>query len=163
MGFSSSNLRVEDLKSSRKSKSTTKRLPSAQHPVEIEYWYVLPTIRRELTKTLKSMGKLRQKEIAKILGITEAAVSQYIKGTRGVLELANGDVLELPEWLRNEINDSCETILKHKEKENVRKIFLTEVNRLIIEIRNRPKEFLCGLHEAFGLVDDNCVVCIDSQ
>ena len=50
-------------------------------PQEIEVWYILPAIRSQLCKELT--GKLSQKEIAKLLGITEPAVSQYIKGKRG--------------------------------------------------------------------------------
>lgn len=54
----------------------------AQHPQEIEVWYILPAIRRELVLALKEMGKA-QKEIAKLLNITEAAVSQYTTEKRG--------------------------------------------------------------------------------
>ncbi len=53
----------------------------AQHPQEIEVWYILPAIRRELVLALKGMGKA-QKEIAHLLNITEAAVSQYVTEKR---------------------------------------------------------------------------------
>jgi len=52
-----------------------------QHPQEIEVWYILPAIRKELVVALKEKGKA-QKEIAKLLNITEAAVSQYTKEKR---------------------------------------------------------------------------------
>ena len=56
------------------------KVPS-QHPQEIEVWYILPAIRRELVVALKEKGK-SQKEIAKLLNITEAAVSQYVSEKR---------------------------------------------------------------------------------
>lgn len=54
----------------------------AQHPQEIEVWYILPAIRKELVIVLKQKGKA-QKDIAKMLNITEAAVSQYVAEKRG--------------------------------------------------------------------------------
>jgi len=50
-------------------------------PSEIESFYLIPTIRKELTKHLKEQG-LDQKEIAKKLHITEPAVSQYVNSKR---------------------------------------------------------------------------------
>jgi predicted transcriptional regulator len=48
---------------------------------ELEVWYLLPAVRKELAKIMKEKG-LTQAKIAKLLGITEAAVSQYIKSKR---------------------------------------------------------------------------------
>ena len=45
-------------------------------PQEIEVWYMLPAIRKEFALTL-IRHELSQKEVAKLLGVTEAAVSQY--------------------------------------------------------------------------------------
>ena len=50
-------------------------------PSEIESFYLLPTIRKELTRHLKDQG-LDQKEIARKLHITEPAVSQYVNSKR---------------------------------------------------------------------------------
>ncbi|MFH1133103.1 MAG: hypothetical protein V1735_01300 [Nanoarchaeota archaeon] len=52
-------------------------------PQEIEVWYLIPALRRELAKVFVSKYKLSQKGAAQILGITEAAVSQYLKAKRG--------------------------------------------------------------------------------
>lgn len=49
---------------------------------ELQVWFVLPGIRRELANALKAKG-VNQKKIALILDITEAAVSQYVAGKRG--------------------------------------------------------------------------------
>lgn len=51
-------------------------------PQEIEVWYLLPSMRRELTRVLLENHDLKQKEVAKLLGVTEAAISQYKKSKR---------------------------------------------------------------------------------
>ncbi len=50
-------------------------------PCENVVWYVLPAIRSELAKELAKV--MSQKEISEILGITQAAVSQYVSNKRG--------------------------------------------------------------------------------
>lgn len=50
-------------------------------PCENVVWYVLPAIRSELSKELAKV--MSQKEISEILGITQAAVSQYVSNKRG--------------------------------------------------------------------------------
>ena len=54
------------------------------YPQEIEVWYTLPVIRKELAKELLNYN-LSQKEIAIKLGLTEAAISQYIHEKRATL------------------------------------------------------------------------------
>ena len=46
-------------------------------PQEIEVRYIIPAIRRELASLLIKEHYKTQKEAAKILGLTEAAISQY--------------------------------------------------------------------------------------
>lgn len=50
-------------------------------PQEVEVWYIIPSIRREFAIIMSKKG-MPQKFIAEKLGITEAAVSQYIKNKR---------------------------------------------------------------------------------
>jgi predicted transcriptional regulator len=49
---------------------------------EIEVWYIIPAIRREMAKGLVKKG-LKQREVARRLGVTDAAVSQYFTSKRG--------------------------------------------------------------------------------
>ncbi|VVC71937.1 Helix-turn-helix [uncultured archaeon] len=51
-------------------------------PCQTVVWYLLPAVGAELARELSGKG-LPQKEVAKRLGITPAAVSQYLKGSRG--------------------------------------------------------------------------------
>jgi predicted transcriptional regulator len=50
-------------------------------PQEIEVWYVLPAIRKEMCKELVGKG-MTQRQTAAMFGITEAAVSQYLNSKR---------------------------------------------------------------------------------
>lgn len=61
-------------------------------PCEIVVWYVLPTIRRELAKELVDTYGMKQSQVAKIFGVTDAAVSQYLKNKRGSSEIIEGSV-----------------------------------------------------------------------
>ena len=78
----------------------------AQHPQEIEVWYILPAIRKELVVALKETGKA-QKEIAKLLNITEAAVSQYTKEKRGTEISFPAEVKEFIKKAAAEITDAA--------------------------------------------------------
>ena len=56
-------------------------------PAEIESKTLIPALRAILAKTLAEKHKIRDDEISKMLGVTQAAVSNYIRGTRGDPEL----------------------------------------------------------------------------
>lgn len=51
-------------------------------PCQIAQWYLLPAISAELVRELKKLG-VKQAEIARMMGVTPAAISQYVKGKRG--------------------------------------------------------------------------------
>jgi len=52
-------------------------------PAEIESKTLIPALRAILSKKLAVDHKIREDEISKMLGVTQAAVSNYIRGTRG--------------------------------------------------------------------------------
>ena len=52
-------------------------------PAEIESKTLIPALRAILAKKLAVTHKIREDEISKMLGVTQAAVSNYIRGTRG--------------------------------------------------------------------------------
>lgn len=58
-------------------------------PCEFSVWYVLPSLRRELALALISEHGLSQRRTADLLGLTEAAVSQYVHGKRGGIRLSD--------------------------------------------------------------------------
>jgi len=74
-------------------------------PCEIIVWNIVPIIRKEFAKNLVDKHGLNQRETANKLGITEAAVSRYISGKRGALEITNNNII-------NEIKNSSKRIVK---------------------------------------------------
>lgn len=53
-------------------------------PCEVVFWKVGPSFRGYLVKKLVKEG-MKQRDVAKLLGLTEAAISQYLSGKRGLL------------------------------------------------------------------------------
>jgi uncharacterized protein len=56
-------------------------------PSEIESKLLIPAVRAILSKELVTEKGLKEEEVARLLGITQAAVSNYLRGTRGDNEL----------------------------------------------------------------------------
>lgn len=75
-------------------------------PCEYMQWHGLPIIRKELVKSLINNHGLNQKETAKILGITPAAVSQYLSKKRGKISIVDNAII-------SEINVSAEKIINN--------------------------------------------------
>ena len=63
-------------------------------PAEIESKTLIPALRAILSKTLAEKHEIREDQISKMLGVTQAAVSNYIRGTRGDPELIKKLVAE---------------------------------------------------------------------
>ncbi|MEM2220124.1 MAG: helix-turn-helix domain-containing protein [Candidatus Korarchaeum sp.] len=61
-------------------------------PCEIIVRTLIPSVRAAITRELIERHGLKQVEVAKLLGVTQAAVSQYIRGARGgVFDLSRDD------------------------------------------------------------------------
>ena len=56
-------------------------------PAENESKTLIPALRAILAKNLAENHNVREDEISKMLGVTQAAISNYIRGTRGDPEL----------------------------------------------------------------------------
>jgi predicted transcriptional regulator len=56
-------------------------------PSEIEAKSLIPAVRAILAKKLIKEYALKEEDVARVLGITQAAVSNYVRGTRGDMEL----------------------------------------------------------------------------
>ena len=119
-----------------------------QMPQEIEVWYIIPAIRRELAKSMVELG-LTQKQVADKMELTEAAVSQYLSSKRAKEVSFSNAVL-------NEIEKSAERIVKNKENlvsEMVRLANLTSV-----------KHVMCDLHKKQDLnLPNGCNICFEEE
>ena len=79
-------------------------------PSEVESKLLIPAVRAILSKELVTEKGLKEEEVARMLGITQAAVSNYLRGTRGDNELI-AKLLSLSEIMGmiKEIRDDLST------------------------------------------------------
>ena len=113
-------------------------------PQEIELWYIIPAIRKELSIALKELN-LSQRDIAKKLGVTESAVSQYFKDKRAINVHFNDKVM-------SEIKNSAKEILRKRDVMN-------EILRICNFIRS--EKVLCTYHKLHDQnVPEGCEICL---
>lgn len=114
-------------------------------PQEIETWYILPALRREFAEVLCKKYKMRQREIASILNVTEAAISQYKKNKRGVGVKFCGE-------MKKEIGKSAERVAKKTDS------FQMELQKIFAFMRKEGH--ICDIHKKIDLkVSKKCNVC----
>jgi len=112
-------------------------------PQEVEVYYLLPALRREIAIALKQAGKA-QKMIAVLLGITEAAVSHYFSGKRAA------DV-SLPEGFVKLVHERAARIKDSHSANAQIQYLLRQANE---------SRLLCKIH--FGMdknVPAGCAIC----
>ncbi|RMF54908.1 transcriptional regulator [Candidatus Woesearchaeota archaeon] len=108
-------------------------------PQEIEVYYIMPALRRNLAINMKNNG-MKQKEIAELFSIDKAAVSQYLSGKRG-------NKISFDDSIQKEIKKSASLI---KDKLS----YLREMQRLLRIIRNT--KIMCKLHKQFSDIPKEC-------
>jgi len=91
-------------------------------PQEIEVWYIIPAIRRELALTLIKKHKIKQKKVAEILGTSEAAISQYLSNKRG-------KEIKFPEAMKKEFDKSSREIVKDNRKAMIEMLRLIRIGK----------------------------------
>ena len=119
-------------------------------PQEIEVRYILPAIRRELAKIFIQEHNLSQKEAANVLGLTEAAVSQYRHSKRAKEVVFSENVVE-------EIKKSAKHILSDKSKPRI----VAEMYR--ISNLTKVRHILCDIHRAQSKSLEGCNICFDEN
>jgi predicted transcriptional regulator len=98
-------------------------------PQEIEVWYVLPAIRKKIALKIVEKG-MQQKDVAKIMGITPAAVCQYKTDKRAKKDFFDDE-------LNKELEKSVERIIKNNEvlaEEIIRLNNLAKAKGIVCEI-----------------------------
>jgi predicted transcriptional regulator len=144
-------------------------------PQEVEVWYVLPAIRRELAKIMKTKvvkrtneegekkeHKITQKEIARMLGVTEPAITQYLLKKKD--KRSRGDQITMPDKILREIDKSADTMIKDYEQaimsneKDIFQVMTKEINRIINTMRDDG--FMCDIHREFcAHSSDPCDAC----
>ena len=114
-------------------------------PQEIEVWYLIPALRRELAGILIKDYGLTQKKIAEILGITDSAISQYLSSKRGSEVKFSKEEIE-------KIKKTAKEIVKN-DKDIMKKIYALSVSL-------RGSKAICGIHMSQDKsVDKSCDIC----
>lgn len=94
-------------------------------PQEIEVWYIIPAIRREISKCLINDYGTSYEKVGKVLGVSKAAISQYIKGKRA-------GKIKLPDEIGPKLMKSCKLLIKEENPSTVQ-----EINKLLDLIRTK--------------------------
>ncbi len=114
-------------------------------PQEIQIWYVLPVIRKELALVLIKEHKLSQKRTAEILGVSAPAISQYINEKRAT------DV-RLTKAMKEEIQKSAQLLMQ--EGGDMMKELMKLLNHKLIQ------ELVCNYHRAHSKeIKKDCDLC----
>ena len=119
-----------------------------QMPQEIEVWYIIPALRRELAKCMVELG-LAQKQIADKMDLTEAAVSQYLSSKRAKEVMFSNAVLD-------EIKKSAKRVVENKGNLVQEMMRLTNLTAV--------KHVMCDLHKKQDAnLPHCCNVCFDGD
>ena len=97
-------------------------------PQEIEVWYIIPAIRRELARLLTGEHGLSYDKAGDVLGISKAAISQYNKNKRASKVNLHSRVLK-------EIEKSAKRLDKNKE------LAVKEILRILKFMRDKKLPF----------------------
>ena len=75
-------------------------------PQEIEVWYIIPKLRKELAREFVEKHKLSYERAGELLGISKAAVSQYLKNKRA-------NKIKLSKEIQKEVIKAAERVFKN--------------------------------------------------
>ncbi|MEM2922888.1 MAG: helix-turn-helix domain-containing protein [Candidatus Nitrosocaldus sp.] len=126
-------------------------------PSEIESRSLIPAIRAIISRKLVNEYNMKEEDVARLLGITQAAVSNYIRGTRGDAELAKRLMSE-PTVVRriDEISNELAT----------NRAFMPSTMAKYIGLLNyiRHSLIICDIHHAIekSIDKDICKACEDT-
>ena len=122
-------------------------------PAEIETRTSVPALRAMVAKRLLSKYDLSQKAAAEAMGVTQAAISNYLRGTRGsAFTIGSDSRIEVL------IQEVAEMMVERKETSSIISKF-SEACTLI-----RTERMLCDVHKQLEPAIDveSCHVC-DSE
>ena len=117
-------------------------------PQELEVWYLIPALRRELAKILISDFGMSQKHASQTLGMTESAISQYLKSKRGSeLKFSKEEIEKIRESAYNIVENRNSTVNEEIYK---------------LSIKFRASSALCDFHKRGDkTVHKDCDLCLD--
>jgi len=126
-------------------------------PCEIVVKKILPALKAQIVKELHENYKMKQQEIAKILGITQPSVSLYLSGERGGFddilkdEKAKGEIAKLDEI-------SGKIAKEQLSERNIMEALCNICNKL------REDKVVCDLHVKLDKSKDcSCGFCVHQE
>ena len=93
-------------------------------PQEIEVWYIIPAVRKELAKLLTRKYEMSYERAGKILGISKAAVSQYLSNKRA-------NKIKLTPEVKKEVAKSAKIVAENP------KLALGEMQRILKYMKDK--------------------------
>jgi len=121
-------------------------------PCEIVVNKVLPHIRADIVRILIQEYNMKQIEVSKRLGITQASVSQYLSSTRGGNKEFTAIFPEIEEYARG--------IAKEIAAGGARDTQVALICEMCSKMREGEK--FCDYHKGF-LELENCGICFDDS
>ena len=122
-----------------------------RHPQELEAYYVLPALRRTMAEVMKNELGVQQYKIAEILGVTEAAISQYINKSRA-------QQIIFGEKMLGEIRESARRLTMDNIDED---LFMFEMQKLLNFCRETGS--LCKIHREKAEPPSDCDICFVTE
>lgn len=119
-------------------------------PSEVEAKTIIPALRSLIAKKLVNTYHLPQQKVADLLGITQAAVSNYIREVRGVSTSLMGS-----EEVQKLVDEIVKAILQGVDQVTLMKKFNDAVATI------KAKRLMCGLHQKLepDLDVERCNIC----
>ncbi|MEM2760685.1 MAG: transcriptional regulator [Nitrososphaerales archaeon] len=123
-------------------------------PSEIESKSLIPAVRVIIARKLASEFYLKEEDIAKMLGVTQAAISNYVRGTRGDGELIT-KLNQVPEVMRM-VDDIVKDLASNKA-------YTPSSMAKFIELCNymRQSLLICDVHHSLekNIDESVCKTC----
>ena len=120
-----------------------------QQPQEVIVAKLLPTIRARLAKELLRTYKMKQVDVARAMGITQAAVSHYNTQSRGV----DQDMLRRFPEIKGFVDGLAEEIADGMPMSQL----ISTVNDFCLGLMQTAR--FCDYHKSLGDIDPTCTAC----
>jgi predicted transcriptional regulator len=121
-------------------------------PQEVIVAKLLPTIRARLAKELLRIYKMKQVDVAKSMGITQAAVSHYNTQSRGV----DQDMIHRFPEIKIFVDDLAGKIAHGMSRPDQ----ISQINEFCSNLMLTAR--FCDYHKTLGDIDPTCTACFEA-
>lgn len=121
-------------------------------PQEVIVAKLLPTIRARLAKELLRTYKMKQTDVAKAMGITQAAVSHYNTQSRGV----DQDMMRRFPEIKAFVDELAGKIARGMSMSQQ----ISTINDFCANLMQTAR--FCDYHKSLGDIDPTCTACFEA-